>query len=104
MDSNRRLVVIMFTDIVGYTALMGSDQDAALEILSKNRVIHKSAIEHWGGRLLKEMGDGNLASFTSTLDAVYCAGSIQNPIQEALQKTQPSDGLGVDPELVERIE
>ncbi len=77
VDSKRRLVVIMFTDIVGYTSLMGTDQDAALDLLDKNRAIHKSVIERWNGRLLKEMGDGNLASFTSTLDAVYCAGAIQ---------------------------
>ena len=35
----------MFTDIVGYTALMGSDEDAALKLLSRNRAIHKSIIE-----------------------------------------------------------
>jgi hypothetical protein len=52
MAENRRLIAIMpachcqglssagrFTDIVGYTALMGADEDRAFEVLSKNREI-----------------------------------------------------------------
>jgi len=41
MREDRRLTAIMFTDIVGYTALMGSDEDRALEILLKNREINQ---------------------------------------------------------------
>ena len=33
-----------FTDIVGYTSLMGSDEDRAFEVLSKNREIHSKLI------------------------------------------------------------
>jgi class 3 adenylate cyclase len=35
----RRLAAIMFTDIVGYTALIGSDEDRAFDVLAKNREI-----------------------------------------------------------------
>jgi class 3 adenylate cyclase len=51
-----------FTDIVGYTALMGSDEDKAFEVLRKNREIHNKFIEHFNGTLIKEMGDGMLAN------------------------------------------
>ena len=44
MPKERRHSAIMFTDIVGYTALMGSDEDRAFEILSKNREIHQQLI------------------------------------------------------------
>ena len=45
----RRLAAIMFTDIVGYTALMGSDEDPALETLLKNLEIHQQLIEKYNG-------------------------------------------------------
>lgn len=73
----RRLAAIMFTDIVGYTALMGSDEDRALEILRKNRKIHLDLINLYNGTLIKEMGDGMLMQFASTADAVHCAIDIQ---------------------------
>jgi len=76
--SERRLAAIMFTDIVGYTALMNADESAALTLLEKNREIHKPWIEKFGGRMLKEMGDGMLVSFPNASDAILCAALIQN--------------------------
>ena len=74
---DRRLAAIMFTDIVGYTAIMDKDEELAFKLLQKNRSIHKPYIELFHGNFLKEMGDGILASFTTVSDAVYCAGAIQ---------------------------
>ena len=73
-----QLVAIMFTDIVGYTALMDEDEEKAFHILEKNRSIQKPIIEKHHGKLLKEMGDGVLASFPAVSDAVYCAKEIQD--------------------------
>jgi len=42
---SRQLAAIMFTDIVGYTALMGRDEQKAFELLNKNRQIQKPIIE-----------------------------------------------------------
>lgn len=78
----RRLAAIMFTDIVGYTTLMGSNEKSAFELLKKNRRIQWRLIKKYRGRWLKEMGDGILASFTSNIDAVMCAVSIQIAAQE----------------------
>ena len=75
--SVRRLAAIMFTDIVGYTKLMGSDEEKALEILKINREIHTHQLEKFNGILIKEMGDGILSSFDSTIKAVQCAIAIQ---------------------------
>jgi len=77
MPEDRRLAAIMFTDIVGYTALMGSDEDKAFKVLRKNREIQRPIIKKYRGEWLKEMGDGILASFHSSSDAVRCAGEIQ---------------------------
>ncbi len=76
-SSRRKLAAIMFTDIVGYTALMGKDEATALKLLKKNREVHRPLIRKYHGQWLKEMGDGILASFDSISDAVYCAGAIQ---------------------------
>lgn len=78
MESSRRLAAIMFTDIVGYTALMGENEEAALNLLAKNRTIHKSIIAQYQGEWLKEMGDGTLASFNTSTDAVICGAAIQS--------------------------
>jgi adenylate cyclase len=81
----RKLAAIMFTDIVGYTALMGSDEDRAFEILRKNREIHTKYIEHFNGKLIKEMGDGMLAQFDSAIDSVRCAIEIQKQTSKELE-------------------
>ena len=67
----------MFTDIVGYTALMGSDEQKAFEVLQKNRDLQGPVIEEFNGKLIKELGDGIMASFNSVSDAVYAAIKIQ---------------------------
>jgi TolB-like protein/Tfp pilus assembly protein PilF len=66
----------MFTDIVGYTALMGQDEEKAFVLLKKNREIQKPLIQQYNGHWIKELGDGVLASFPTATDAVLCAGSI----------------------------
>ena len=73
----RKLAAIMFTDIVGYTALMSKDEKQALQLLKKNRSFHKSLIKLFNGEWLKEMGDGTLSCFSSAVDAVNCALEIQ---------------------------
>jgi class 3 adenylate cyclase len=82
MPEDRRLAAIMFTDIVGYTALMGSDEDKAFKVLRKNREIQRPIIKKYRGEWLKEMGDGILASFHTASDAVRCAGEIQHAVKK----------------------
>jgi class 3 adenylate cyclase len=72
----------MFTDIVGYSALMGKDESDALALLKKNREIHKTCLTENKGKRLKEMGDGILSSFDTISDAVYCAIAIQKTASE----------------------
>src|SRR5512143_3571499 len=77
MSQSRQLAAIMFTDIVGYTALMGEDEEKAFDLLYKNRQLQKPIIEKFDGRWIKEIGDGVLASFHTVTDAVRCAMTIQ---------------------------
>jgi len=77
MTSQRKLAAIMFTDIVGYTALMGNDGKKAMMLLSQNRALQKPIIENHNGRWIKETGDGVIASFPAVSDAVHAAIHIQ---------------------------
>ncbi len=76
-EQSRQLAAIMFTDIVGYTALMGKDSAKALELVRISKEIQKPLVEKYSGKWLKEMGDGALAKFNTALDAVNCAVEIQ---------------------------
>ncbi len=94
MPSQRQLAAIMFTDIVGYTALMGSDEENALAMLRMNRAIHKAAIDKYDGKWLKEIGDAVLAQFSSAVHAVQCALEIQKNAQNLGAKIRIGIHLG----------
>jgi adenylate cyclase len=83
MSPSRQLAAIMFTDIVGFTALMGSDEKKSFEILEKNRQIHKPIISTYHGRWIKELGDGVMASFSLVSDAVHAAIKIMEACNAA---------------------
>ncbi|HEY0732640.1 MAG TPA: adenylate/guanylate cyclase domain-containing protein, partial [Chitinophagaceae bacterium] len=82
MASTHQLAAIMFTDIVGYTALMEEDEEKALQLLETNRALQKPQIEQHGGKWIKEIGDAVLASFPSVTDAVSCACSINKDCEK----------------------
>ena len=77
MEQIRQLAAIMFTDIVGYTALMSKDEKKALQMLKQNRDSHTELLKKFGGKLIKELGDGMLISFDLGSDAVRCGIEIQ---------------------------
>ena len=77
LSPKRQLAAIMFTDIVGYTALMGKDTAKALELVRVSKEIQKPLVEKHNGKWLKEMGDGAMAQFSTALDAVNCSIEIQ---------------------------
>jgi len=81
-EQTRQLAAIMFTDIVGYTKLMGEDEERAFELLKKNRRVQRPIIEKFNGKWLKEIGDGILASFNNVSDAVNCAKKIQEQVKK----------------------
>ena len=92
MSQSRQLAVIMFTDIVSYTALMGDDEEKALKLLNKNRGLQKPIIEQFNGRWIKELGDGVMASFNTVSDAVNAAIRIQTE-SDAIPNLQLTIGI-----------
>ena len=81
---NRQLAAILFTDIVGYTALMQQNEENALLIMDRyTSVLNKLVTDH-GGKILNDYGDGNLCSFSSVTQAIQCALHTQKLLQTDL--------------------
>ena len=75
----RRLAAILAADVVGYSALMSTDEAGTRTRFNDqlNDVV-RSALDEHRGRLVKTMGDGFLVEFGSVVDAVQCAMNIQS--------------------------
>ncbi|HBU58962.1 MAG TPA: hypothetical protein DEB48_03870, partial [Verrucomicrobiales bacterium] len=76
-NSSRKLAAIVFTDIAGFTELSAHDELKSLKLLENQRRIFQPIVSEFGGQWLKEMGDGLLLSFESSLNAVRCAVELQ---------------------------
>jgi class 3 adenylate cyclase/Tol biopolymer transport system component len=76
-NPTRELAAIMFSDVVGYTAIMGRDEDEGLRALAAHRELLRTLLPNFNGRIVGEIGDGTLSSFHSAIDAVQCAREVQ---------------------------
>ena len=79
----RRLAAILLTDMVGYSRLMGLDEEGTIARQKAHREkIIDPGISNHGGRIVKTTGDGLLAEFPSVVDAVKCAVEMQEAFAE----------------------
>ena len=94
----RRLAAILAADVVGYSRLMGEDEEGTLTALKAVRqYVTDPTIEEHRGRIVKTMGDGLLVEFASVVDAMLCAVEIQ---REMAVRNQ---GVAADRRIVFRI-
>ena len=74
----RRLAAILAADVVGYSRLMGADEEGTLARLKAHRrELGDRKIKEHRGRIVKTTGDGILVEFVSPVEAVRCALEIQ---------------------------
>ena len=75
--TTRQLSAVMFADIQGYTALMQENEWDAMIIRNKFQEVLENACKTHNGRIAELSGDGALCIFSSDIEAVYAAISIQ---------------------------
>jgi adenylate cyclase len=84
----RKLVAIMFTDIVGFTALAQADEVQSLQVLERHNRLLKPLFPKYRGREVKAIGDSFLVEFDSALDALKCGIEIQKVLHDYNISTQ----------------
>jgi TolB-like protein/class 3 adenylate cyclase/Flp pilus assembly protein TadD len=81
--ATRRLAAVLAADVVGYSRLMGVDEEGTHERLKAHlREVVDPKIREHRGRIVKTTGDGVLAEFASVVDAVRCAAEIQRAMAD----------------------
>ncbi len=83
MSLSRKLVAIMFTDIVGYTKLMQKSESVALSIRDRHRAVVEETHNKYRGTIIQYSGDGTLSIFESVSDCVRGAIEIQEELQDS---------------------
>lgn len=78
----RRLLAILFTDVVGYTALTEKDEARAVRVRERHRELVRTLVAQFEGEVVDTPGDESLSVFPSALAAVDCALALQAALRD----------------------
>ena len=82
MSQSRQLAAIMFTDIMGFTAIMEEDEVLAIQLRERMKQKLETEVTLHKGKIIKWMGDGALCSFDSAIESVKAALALQIYMQQ----------------------
>ena len=82
----RKLAVILYADVAGYSRLTGEDEDATHRALRAYLELIASEIESQRGQVMHYAGDAVLAQFSAVVDALSSALAIQNELEVRNEK------------------
>jgi len=83
MEKRRQLAAILFTDIVGSTAMMQQDEENAVVIAKRYVRVLKQLVSLHDGEILNDYGDGSLCAFSSVTEALRCSIEMQQQFEHA---------------------
>ena len=86
----RKLSTIFASDVVGYSKMMGNNEEKTLEILGERREVIDSAITDYNGIIFGSAGDSVIAEFGSPVKAAECAVQIQGKMK-TMNENVPED-------------
>ena len=82
MTQARQLAAIMFTDIVGYTAMMQANEAKAVAVIKHYNSSLEKLVSQYNGQVLNYYGDGSLCIFPNATDAANCAVDLQKELKK----------------------
>ena len=95
LQPQRRLTAIMFTDMVGYSAMSQKNEALALELLNEHRDILRREFARHGGREIEAVGDGFFVEFPSTFAGAHCSIAIQRTLHDRNETGSPERRIDV---------
>ena len=79
---SRKLAAILFTDMVGYTAVMQRDEILAIKMQKRHQYVVDTCVQQFGGEVKNDMGDGSMSVLPSAIQVIQCAMAIQQELKK----------------------
>jgi class 3 adenylate cyclase len=92
---SRRLAAILFTDMVGYTAVMQKDELKAIQMQKKHQRVVDQYVKQYGGEVKNDMGDGSMSILPSAYEVIRCAMAIQKELKQEPDRVNIRVGIHI---------
>ena len=89
----RKLAAILAADVVGFSRMMGENEDRTLHNLKICRAITDESIETYHGRVFGSAGDSLIAEFASPVDSIVAAVEFQKNLRDRNNEVAPEDQM-----------